>query len=230
MTKQQPLPRVAYDTSLTSSCEFFLSITPQSDLWEKSLTRCGFSSGWLCSSPGLPILYSVICAHGGWLTPMTSWALPSLWDTGTSHAPHSQEVALRGGRLTFSRSGEKTLSPYSYFLCLCCAALHSLIVILIFFFFLTDKSVRKWTRTWISVTVPTLYWQFPFPSENDYYNMRPSVSYKFTPYDIFRSKDRLLKSPLLFPRHAYFRFVTVNSNEFLYLWHILHLITDVFQV
>lgn len=59
-----------------------------------------------------------------------------------------------------------------------------------FFFLLTDKSVRKWTRSWISVTVPTLYLKFPFPSENDYFNMRSSFSYEFTPYDIFRSKVR----------------------------------------
>ena len=167
MTKQQQLPRVAYDTSLTSSCEFFLSITPQSDLWEKSLTRCGFSSGWLCSSPGLPILYSVICAHGGWLTPMTSWALPSLWDTGTSHAPHSQEVALRGGRLTFSRSGEKTLSPYSYFLCLCCAALHSLIVILIFFFSLQ-------INLWGNGPGPESQWQF-LPSIGNFLSLQKMI-------------------------------------------------------
>ena len=75
-TKQQPLPCRPYDASLTSSCEFFLSITPQSDLWAKSLTRCGFSSGWLCSSSGLLILYSVICTHGEWLMLMTSWAVP----------------------------------------------------------------------------------------------------------------------------------------------------------
>lgn len=59
-----------------------------------------------------------------------------------------------------------------------------------FFFLLTDKSVRKWTRSWISVTVPTLYLKFPFPSENDYFNTWSSFPYEFTPYDIFRSKVR----------------------------------------
>lgn len=123
---------------------------------------------------------------------LISWEVSSLWDTDSSHAPHSQELALRGGQLTCSRSGEKTLSPFSYFLGFCCAALHSLIVILIFIFFLllTEKSVRKWTRSWISVTVPTLYVKFPFPSENDYVSTRPSFSYDFTPYDICRSQVR----------------------------------------
>ena len=36
VTKQQPLPCMAYGISLIGSCELFLSITPQSDLWAVS--------------------------------------------------------------------------------------------------------------------------------------------------------------------------------------------------
>ena len=143
----------------------------------------------MCSSSGLLILHSIIYAHGEWLMLMISWEVSSLWDTDTSHAPHSQKLARVEASWVSAGVGKR---PFPLFLISYVFVVLPYTVqwLFWFFFLLTDKSVRKWTRSWISVTVPTLYLKFPFPSENDYFNMRSSFSYEFTPYDIFRSKVR----------------------------------------
>ena len=124
VTKEQPLPCVAYGISLIGSCELLLSITPQSDLWAKShqMWVQKWLDVFLIWAPDSSLNY--LCPRGvadaddlmGGVQPMRHWYQPR---TAFS------EAGPRGGQLTFSRSGEKTLSPFSYLLCFCCAALHS---------------------------------------------------------------------------------------------------------